>query len=116
MQLTQFAAITIPDAQEMTESLTMMGTGFVVVMSVLCFLWLSISIIGKFFVVVQERALKKKEALGVTNAHTSPADESGESISPVTLALISAAVQTTLDGSYRIVDIERSSSSESTAK
>ena len=105
------AAITIPDAQELTELLTMMGTGFVVVMSVLCFLWVSISVSGKFFVSYQERILKQKEVLGGPNTHTSPAEEPNDGISATTLAILAAAVQTTVNGPFRIVDIEHRHSS-----
>jgi len=114
MQLTTVCAITIPTAQEMTESLTTMGTGFVVVMSVLCFLWLSISVIGKFFVIVQARAMINKDTSGIPNTHTSPAEELNDSISATTLTLIAAAVQTTINGPFRIVDVENRDSSDQT--
>ena len=105
MHLPLQAIITVPDTQEMAESLATMSTGFIVVMSVLCFLWLSISITGKFFVLAHKRALQN-------NAQTDTAP-TNEEISPVTLALISAAVQTTLNSSCRIIEIKPRSSSES---
>lgn len=89
----------------------MMGTGFVVVLGVLSFLWVSISMIGKCFVVSQERALKKKDTLGGPNTHTSPAEEPNDGISATTLALIAAAVQTTVNGPFRIVEVEHRHSS-----
>jgi Na+-transporting methylmalonyl-CoA/oxaloacetate decarboxylase gamma subunit len=93
--------------QELTEALTMIGTGFIVVMSVLCFLWAGITIIGKIFTVAQSRNLRKKTELGGgVNTHTSPAEDPHDGISATTLALIAAAVQTTVNGPYRILGVE----------
>lgn len=99
-------AFTTPSPEEITASLTMIGTGFVVVMAVLCFLWFCITVTGKIFVIAQERALKKKDALGGPNTHTSPAEAPHDGISATTLALIAAAVQTTVNGPYRIIGVE----------
>lgn len=106
MHIICFSAITIPEPQEFAESLSLMGTGFFVVMSVLCFLWLSISVAGKLFVLREEKIIKNTDALSGSNVHTSPAEEANDGISATTLALIAAAVQATINGPYRIVDIE----------
>ncbi len=99
-------AFFLPSPEEFTASLTMIVTGFIVVLGVLSFLWVSIAVIGKCFVLIQERSLRKKEALGGTNAHTSPAEDPNDGISASTLALIAAAVQTTVNGPYRIVGVQ----------
>ncbi len=44
--------------------------------------------------------------VGAVSAHISPSEEGHESISSQTLALIAAAVQTSIAGPYRIVGIE----------
>ncbi|MGF1678559.1 MAG: OadG family protein [Candidatus Methylacidiphilales bacterium] len=92
------------DLELLQESLLMTGTGFTVVMVVLTILWLAIRLCGLFF--QREARHKSMSPVGAVSAHISPSEEGHESISSQTLALIAAAVQTSIAGPYRIVGIE----------
>jgi len=104
-----YAAFT---TEGLDESLVMMASGFLVVMSVLILLMVSITVIGWLFSAVDRKNKKKVIADGETSLTPTADAASGPSgLSASTLALIAAAVHTTVKGPYRIVGIEHRHSS-----
>lgn len=103
-----YAAFT---TEGLEDSLIMMASGFIVVMSVLILLLLSITVIGWIFSALDRK--KKKKATGVEASLTPTGDATSapSGLSASTLALIAAAVHTTVNGPYRIVGIEHRHSS-----
>jgi len=111
-----FSALFIPfwgafTTEGLEENVLTMLSGFVVVMSVLITLMVLISLIGLAFKQSEEK--KAKAVLeGSAPAGSSDMDHA-HSLAAPTLALIAAAVHTTVQGPYRIVGIQpRHTSSE----
>ena len=108
--MNMFAAFT---TEGLSDSLVMMASGFIVVMSVLVFLFITITLIGLIFSAAEKKTSRKAAASADSNLAPESDPAAGPSgLSASTLALIAAAVHTTVRGPYRIVGIEQRHTSD----
>lgn len=96
------ANLQLPAYPTLSESLRFQFTGFLVVMTVLASLWLLISLMGIGFRKSASRAAALAKIPAAAATPTPPA------ISPVTIAVITAAVHVTCGPQFRIADIAES--------
>jgi Na+-transporting methylmalonyl-CoA/oxaloacetate decarboxylase gamma subunit len=94
-------ALGLPANPTMADNLRFQFTGFMIVMTVLVSLWLVVEIIGIFF---KGKGRKDAAARIPTDPLPSPGIAAAAPDSE-TIAVITAAVHTVLDGHYRILSI-----------
>ena len=85
-------------------------TGFIIVLSVLCSLWLAVTIMGKIFKVldlkdpIPENATKPSAAAAVTAPSIQPTP--AVQTTPELMAVVGAALHTVIQGPFKIVSVE----------
>lgn len=87
----------LPDVPSFKESMTFQMTGLLVVFTALGLIWLCLTSVGYYF----KKAAPAKDKAPVLGSSVAPALASNE-VSPEVVAVIAAAVQVTLEGTYRI--------------
>lgn len=92
----------LPEFPSMGESLQFQVVGFMIVMTVLISLWLVIQVVGAVFTRIKNNRPAPKET--PADPLPSPGIEAAAP-NAETVALITAAVHTVLDGHYRILSI-----------
>jgi Na+-transporting methylmalonyl-CoA/oxaloacetate decarboxylase gamma subunit len=89
----------LPDYPEFGDSIVFQLTGLLVVFTALGLIWLSLTLVGHWF----KRNVAAPAPAAATVAPTpTPAATASDEISPEVVAVIAAAVQVSLSGSYRI--------------
>lgn len=93
----------LSDNPTLGESLTYQATGLIVVFTALGLIWLVLTMVGTYFkradAVAQAKA-KAKAAAAAEAAKAAPAVS--DELTPQVVAAITAAVQVTLEGAFRI--------------
>jgi len=85
-------------------------SGFIIVLSVLCSLWLAVTIMGKIFKVldlkdpIPENAVKPpvSPAVSAPSVQSTPAIQ----MTPELMAVVGAALHTVIQGPFKIVSVE----------
>ena len=108
VQLAQTASVTGDGS--FGDLLVYQLTGFIIVLSVLCSLWLAVFFMGKLFKIlnlkdpIPEKA--PKPSVASTAPSTSPA--STMQVTPELMAVVGAALHTVIQGPFKIVSVEES--------
>lgn len=108
VQLAQTASVTGDGS--FGDLLVYQLTGFIIVLSVLCSLWLAVTILGKLFKVldlkdpIPESATKSSvsPAVSVPSVQPTPAVQ----VTPELMAVVGAALHTVIQGPFKIVSVE----------
>lgn len=88
----------LPDYPDLGESVAFQLTGLIVVFTALGLIWLALTLVGQWF---KRRAPVPARSAAATASAPAPAAAIDE-IPPEVVAVIAAAVQVSLSGSYRI--------------
>ena len=110
VQLVQLTSVTGDGS--FGDLLVYLLTGFIIVFSVLCLLWLAVTIMGKLFQVldlkdpIPENVAKPYVPPTVSAPSVQPT--SAVQVTPELMAVVGAALHTVIQGPFKIVSVEES--------
>lgn len=85
-------------------------TGFIIVLSVLCSLWLAVFVMGKLFRILNLKDPVPENSPKPSVASKAPAESPASTmqVTPELMAVVGAALHTVIQGPFKIVSVEES--------